>query len=182
MLICGVPQLLLDVVHALRKGGMMSITFCLVTRTWGGHQTWHTYMHAIECIHKTLVKLHHAAARAFSVMRTKWFCFMLSTVTPTAWRIFKASCSSKSQNVLLLLDCLSCLLRGKKHTCQFMLEKSISATYSMALLQMLHDKQTRNNSQEARKRFRLQSREAASELIKLRVSLRWFWRIKIIKT
>lgn len=33
MLICGVPQLLLNVVHALRKGGMMSITFCLVTRT-----------------------------------------------------------------------------------------------------------------------------------------------------
>ena len=63
-------------------------------------------MHAIECIHKTLVKLQHAAARAFSVMRTKWFCFMLSTVTPTAWQIFKASCSSKSQNVLLLLDCL----------------------------------------------------------------------------
>ena len=36
-----------------------------------------------------LVKLQHAAARAFSVMRTLWFCFMLSTVTPTAWRIFK---------------------------------------------------------------------------------------------
>ena len=63
MLICRVPQLLLNVVHALRKGGMMSITFCLVSRTWG-HQTWHTYMHAIECIHKTLIDFGQIAARS----------------------------------------------------------------------------------------------------------------------
>ena len=43
-------------------------------------------------------------------------------------------------------------------------------------------KRTQIQPPNTRKRFRLQSREAASELIKLRVSLRWFWHIKIIKT
>ena len=43
-------------------------------------------------------------------------------------------------------------------------------------------KRTHIQPPNTRKRFRLQSREAASELIKLRVSLWWFWRIKIIKT